>query len=74
MISFIENQRVVYGVEPICRVLPIAPSTYYHRLACLANPSKASARHQRDTELCPEINVSGMRITRSMGSVWHSIS
>lgn len=55
MIAFIEDQRVVYGVESICRVLPIAPSIYYHRLACLADPSKASARHQRDRELCPEI-------------------
>jgi len=42
MIAFIEDQRVVYGVESICRVLPIAPSTYYHRLACEADPSKAS--------------------------------
>ena len=55
MIAFIEDQRVVYGVESICRVLPIAPSTYYHRVACLADPSKASARHQRDRALCPEI-------------------
>jgi putative transposase len=30
MIAFIDDQRVVYGVESICRVLPIAPSTYYH--------------------------------------------
>ncbi|WP_313137737.1 IS3 family transposase [Paracoccus jeotgali] len=55
MITFIDDQRFVYGVESICRVLPIAPSTYYHRLACLADPSKASLRHQRDTELRPEI-------------------
>jgi len=55
MIAFIEDQRVVYGVESICRVLPIAPSTFYHRLACRADPSKASARQQRDTELQPEI-------------------
>jgi hypothetical protein len=55
MIAFIEDQRVVYGVESICRVLPIAPSTFYHRLACRADPSKASARHQRDAELRPEI-------------------
>ena len=55
MIGFIDDQRAVYGVESICRVLPIAPSTYYHRLACLADPSRASARHQRDTELRPEI-------------------
>jgi transposase InsO family protein len=55
MIAFIEDQRIVYGVESICRVLPIAPSTFYHRLVCRADPSKASVRHQRDTELRPEI-------------------
>ncbi len=55
MIGFIDDQRAVYGVESICRELPIAPSTYYHRLACQADPAKASARHQRDTELRPEI-------------------
>lgn len=55
MIAFIDDRRVVYGVESICRVLPIAPSTYYHQLACRTDPGKASARHQRDRELCPEI-------------------
>jgi putative transposase len=55
MIAFIEDQRIVYGVESICKVLPIAPSTFYHRLVCRADPSKASARHQRDAELRPEI-------------------
>jgi hypothetical protein len=48
MIAFIEGQRVVYGVESICRVLTITPSPYHHRLACEADPSKASARHRRD--------------------------
>jgi transposase-like protein len=28
MIAFIDDHRDTYGVEPICRVLPIAPSTY----------------------------------------------
>lgn len=55
MIAFIEDQRIVYGVESICRVLPIAPSTFYHRLASRAGPIKASARHQQDSELRPEI-------------------
>ena len=33
MIAFIDDHRDAYGVEPICRVLPIAPSTYYeHRI------------------------------------------
>jgi transposase InsO family protein len=55
MIAFIEDQRIVYGVCAICRVLPIAPSTFYHRLACRADPSKTSARQQRDAELRPQI-------------------
>jgi hypothetical protein len=29
MIAFIDGRREAYGVEPICRVLPIAPSTYH---------------------------------------------
>ena len=29
MVAFIDDHRAEYGVEPICRVLPIAPSTYY---------------------------------------------
>ena len=29
MIAFIDDHRQAYGVEPICKVLPIAPSTYH---------------------------------------------
>ena len=29
MIAFIDDHRGAYGVEPICGVLPIAPSTYH---------------------------------------------
>jgi putative transposase len=55
MIGFIDDHRVVHGVESICRVLPIAPSTYYTCLAVRADPSKASARQQRDAALLPKI-------------------
>ncbi len=55
MISFIEEHRADYGVEPICRVLPIAPSTFHHHMACRRDPSKLSARAQRDIALKPEI-------------------
>ena len=55
MIRFIDDQRTVYGVESICRVLPIAPSTYYARLAVRADPAKASPRCQRDLDLKPKI-------------------
>ena len=44
-----------YGVEPICKVLPIAPSTYHDHAAKRANPEKLSARAKRDTALKPAI-------------------
>ncbi len=55
MISFIDDHRATYGVEPICRVLPIAPSTYHTRTARRVDPDKASARVQRDTVLRTQI-------------------
>ena len=55
MIAFIDDHREVYGVEPICRVLPIAPSSYYARVARRENPELASAQEQRDRRLAPEI-------------------
>jgi putative transposase len=42
MVSFIEAHRNAHGVEPICDVLPIAPSTYYDHLAKLADPARRS--------------------------------
>jgi transposase InsO family protein len=53
--AFIDEHREVYGVEPICRVLPIAPSTYYEHAARKANPDRRPARERRDAELCQEI-------------------
>jgi transposase InsO family protein len=55
MIAFIDNHREVYGVEPICRVLLIAPSTYYAHAAVRANPAKASVRAQQDLALMEQI-------------------
>jgi transposase InsO family protein len=55
MVSFIDTHREAYGVEPICRVLPIAPSTYYEHRACQADPRRLSARAQRDAGLRLEI-------------------
>jgi len=55
MIAFIDAHRDAYRVEPICRVLPIAPSTYFAHVTKRADPTKASARARRDGELCPEI-------------------
>jgi putative transposase len=55
MIAFIDDHREVYGVEPICKVLPIAPSTYHAHIAQRIDPSKRSARAQRDAELKIEV-------------------
>ncbi len=55
MTSFIDVQRQESGVEPICAVLPIAPSTYYEQKAREADPSRLPERVQRDAILCEEI-------------------
>jgi putative transposase len=55
MIAFINGHRQVYGVEPICKVLPIAPSTYHAHVAKRADPGKLSARARQDIALQPEI-------------------
>jgi transposase InsO family protein len=55
MMSFIDDHRATYGVEPICRVLPIAPSTYHARAARRVDLGKASARGRRDTVLRTQI-------------------
>jgi putative transposase len=55
MVTFIDAHRKAYGVEPICRVLPIAPSTYYEHKARQADPSRLPARAKSDALLCPEI-------------------
>jgi putative transposase len=51
MVAFIDQHRDAYGVESICRLLPIAPSTYFRRRAQHANPAQRSARAQRDEVL-----------------------
>ena len=55
MIAFIDDHRATYGVEPICRVLPIAPSTYFERVAQRRDLMRLSARAQRDQALKPEV-------------------
>jgi putative transposase len=55
MIAFIDDHREAYGVEPICKVLPIAPSTYHEHAARRTDPTKRSARAKRDEALKAEI-------------------
>lgn len=55
MKAFVDEHRAVYGVEPICRVLPIAPSTYYVHARCQAAPERRSPRARRDEVLIGHI-------------------
>ena len=55
MVRYIDNHRDRFGVEPICKVLPIAPSTYYEQKAQERDPDRRSARAKRDEVLKPEV-------------------
>ena len=55
MIRYIDDYRGQFGVEPICKVLPIAPATYYEHKALECNPERRSDRAKRDERLMPEI-------------------
>ena len=55
MIAFIDDHREAHGVEPICKVLPIAPSTYHAHVAKRTDPARLSARARRDAALKIEI-------------------
>jgi putative transposase len=50
MVAYIDEHKDRFGVEPICKVLPIAPSTYYD-----AHRRPPSARHRRDQALKAEV-------------------
>lgn len=75
MIAFIDDHRGAHGIEPICRVLPIAPSTYHAHAARRCDPARLSLRARRDTVLKTEVrrvfetnfSVYGVR------KVWHQL-
>ncbi len=53
--TFLDDHRDAYGVESICSVLPIAPSTYYEQKARQADPDRLPARAKQDRFLSKEI-------------------
>ncbi len=55
MIAFIDNHRGDYGVEPICKMLPIAPSTYHAHVARRADPARLPARTRGDVAMTADI-------------------
>jgi hypothetical protein len=55
MVSFIDQHKEEYGVEPMCSVLPIAPGTYYEHARRKREPERRPLRQKRDDELRREI-------------------
>ncbi len=72
---FIDDHREHLGVEAICKVLPIAPSTYYHHKSIEFNPEKASARAKRDAFLMTRITHFWEKSRKRYGAVkvWHDL-
>ena len=76
MVSFIDSHKETYGVEPICRCLPIAPATYYEEKARQRDLTRLPERKQRDLRLQEKIlkvwnenfQVYGVR------KVWHQLT
>ncbi len=66
MVAFIDEYRDAYGVEPICQVLPIAPSTYYKQKARQADPSRLPRRRISRTR--NECETSSTELARSWKS------
>lgn len=75
MVTFIDNHRAQYGVEPICRELPIAPSTYYRCKLQSAHPEQRSDRSKRDEQLMLDIQRVWEENHRNYGArkVWKQL-
>lgn len=75
MIAFIKDNRALHGVEPICRVLQIAPSTFYERIAIERDPERASDRVKRDAYLREEMKEVWEKNRSVYGArkLWHAM-
>jgi transposase InsO family protein len=73
MIDFIEESRGSHGVEPICRALQFAPSTYYDRRAIARDPDRASVRARSDAALSVKIDAAWEDNRKLYGArkIWH---
>jgi transposase InsO family protein len=75
MVAFIDAHRAEYGVESICKQLPIAPSTYYEQKSRQADPSRLPPRVRRDAELSASIRRVWEENFRAYGArkVWRQL-
>jgi transposase InsO family protein len=71
--AFIEEHRGKFGVEPMCKMLQIAQSTYYERRAIARDPERASARAKSDAGLCIKIDAAWKDNRKLYGArkIWH---
>lgn len=76
MKAFTDEHRWIYGVEPICKVLPIAPSTYRKHAACQRDPQRRSLRQRTDERLCLHIQRIWDENVQAYGvrKVWRQLS
>lgn len=75
MVDFIDRHRDLYGVEPICQLLPIAPSTYHRCKVLERDPDKRSERSKREEQLSPDIQRVWEESDRNYGArkVWKQL-
>jgi transposase InsO family protein len=75
MVAFVDEHRDEHGVEPICKVLPIAPSTYYEHQARAEDPNRRPAREKRDDELRSQIQrvFDENQAVYGADKVWHQL-
>jgi transposase InsO family protein len=76
MVDFIDQHRDAYGVEPICAVLPIAPSTYHQHRSRKRNPELRSQRAKLDEGLSGRIRevwTSSFGGVYGARKVWHQL-
>jgi len=73
--TFVDEHRDEYGVEPICDVLPIAPSTYYEHRARAEDPDRRPRREKRDEQLRPQIQRvwNDNHAVYGADKIWHQL-
>ena len=75
MIAFMETHREAFGVEPVCRVLQIAPATFHRHAAIARNPDLASDRARQDKQDLERIKAVHAQSRGRYGArkVWHQL-
>ena len=73
MMDFIEESREAFGVEPLCKALQFAPSTYYDRRAIVRDPERSSRRAKSDAAMSLRIDGAWEDNRKLYGArkIWH---